>query len=109
MKLILDENNVITGAISLSSGTQGVDYDGATPDDFEINFKPGWYKLDNGVIVVNPDYTEPTVDVPSGPTEQDRINAQLLKSTAQNAAANAAIVKQLATIASAGTDKEEAK
>lgn len=108
MEIQTNENGEITAYTLVGGVENGQDYAGTVPDDFADAFKPGWYKLVDGEIMVNPDYTEPTVEVPSGPTEQDRINAQLLKSTAQNAAANAAILKQLATIASAGTDTEEA-
>lgn len=65
MKLILDENKAITGVISLSSGNQGIDYDGATPDNFEINFKPGYYLLQKNEIVVNPNYEEPSIEIPT--------------------------------------------
>lgn len=109
MEIQTNEKCEITAYALVGRVEDGKEHIGDVPENFESNFKPGRYKLTDGLIVANPDYQEPTSEVPNGPTEQDRINTQLLKSTAQNAAANAAIVKQLATIASAGTDTEEAK
>lgn len=86
-----------------------------TPDGFQVydiaddeiaKLVVSHTKLTGGHLVVDSDYVppvEPTETAPQ-PSQQDQINAQLLKQTAANAAANAAIVKQLATITAAGTD-----
>lgn len=67
--------------------TQGID----VPD--------GFTKLIDGKLVVDADYTppEPPVFVDQ-PTEQDQINAELLKTTAQLQLDNAALLKEIASI-----------
>ena len=65
-------------------------------------------KLTDGHLVVDSDYVPPVAPTPAAPqpSQQDQINATLMKQTAQNAAANAAIMKQLATITATETTKE---
>ncbi|WP_125579152.1 hypothetical protein [Lacticaseibacillus suibinensis] len=67
----------------------------------------GHSKLAGGTVTVDADYVAPAEPEPVAPqpSAQDQINATLLKQTAQNAAANAAIMKQLATITAAETTK----
>lgn len=101
MRLFLDKNNVIVGYQSWGNSSDGIEYDGALPDDFEVKFKPSFYMLQNEVIVENPNYVEPTVQIPKvGPSKQDKINAQLILNQAtQNetqAKFNAQILLQLA-------------
>lgn len=50
---------------------------------------------------------KPQTVIETVPSAQDQINAQLLKQTAQNAAANALIVKQMATLTAANTKEAE--
>lgn len=65
-------------------------------------------KLVSGHLTLAVDYVAPADPEPEAPqpSQQDQINATLMKQTAQNAAANAAIMKQLATITAAETAKE---
>lgn len=65
-------------------------------------------KLVSGHLTLAADYVAPADPEPEAPqpSQQDQINATLMKQTAQNAAANAAIMKQLATITAAETAKE---
>lgn len=65
-------------------------------------------KLVSGHLTLADDYVVPAGPEPEAPqpSQQDQINATLMKQTAQNAAANAAIMKQLATITAAETAKE---
>lgn len=65
-------------------------------------------KLVSGHLTLAADYVAPADPDPEAPqpSQQDQINATLMKQTAQNAAANAAIMKQLATITAAETAKE---
>lgn len=64
-------------------------------------------KLVSGHLTLAADYVAPADPEPEAPqpSAQDQINAQLLKQTAHNAAANAAIMKQLATITATETTK----
>lgn len=69
-----------------------------------IDVPDGHTKLINGELVVDADYTSPVMEMPNPmPSARDQINAQLLKQTATNAAANAAIMKQIATMAAGYT------
>lgn len=71
--------------------TQGID----VPD--------GHTKLINGELVVDADYTPPEPPKFVGqPTEQDQINAELLKTTAQLQLDNATLLKEIATIKAGG-------
>lgn len=65
-------------------------------------------KLVSGHLTLAADYVAPADPEPEAPqpSQQDQINATLMKQTAQNAADNAAIMKQLATITAAETAKE---
>ena len=68
----------------------------------------GHSKLADSKVTVDADYVAPADPEPTAPqpSAQDQINATLMKQTAQNAAANAAIMRQLATITAAETAKE---
>jgi hypothetical protein len=68
----------------------------------------GHSKLAGSMVTVDADYVAPADPDPEAPqpSQQDQINATLMKQTAQNAAANAAIMRQLATITAAETAKE---
>ncbi|MBP5810053.1 DUF2977 domain-containing protein [Lactiplantibacillus argentoratensis] len=70
MRLVLNDKNEIIEFASLGDLTGSVDFNGKIPDDFEINFKSSFYLLQDGVIITNPDYTEPLELTPeAGPTE----------------------------------------
>lgn len=78
MFILVNNNNEIT-AYSDCGGIEGsIEFRGSVPDDFKSDFKPKFYLLQNNEIVVNPNYQEPTVDIPetSGPSpEMLAINA----------------------------------
>lgn len=95
MYLRLNDSNEIEGFATFGTLDDGKEYTGDVPDDFETSFKPGWYKLTNGKIVINFDYQEPIL-ASVGPTAQDLLNADVLKQVAANTVATAAIMKQLA-------------
>ncbi|EOA09451.1 DUF2977 domain-containing protein [Pediococcus acidilactici] len=82
MKLLLNEKNEISNYILLGDIDGTVEYDGEIPDDFEDSFKPTFYMLKDGEIVENPDYVEPKPPVIS-PSEQDKINAQIMLTQAK--------------------------
>ena len=78
-------------------------YDVASQDEIDACVD-GYTKLTDGHLVVNADYVAPVEETPEAtPSAQDTINAQLLKATATNAQANAAIMKQLATLTAGDT------
>lgn len=68
MILQINDKNEIIGYSKIGSieGGQEVD-DQQKPIDFEDNFKPKFYLLQNNEIVVNPNYEEPTISVPETP------------------------------------------
>ncbi|SMH68992.1 Putative prophage protein [Latilactobacillus curvatus] len=81
MQILINKNQEIT-AYAIEGGlVNGVGHVGDIPDDFEDNFKPSFYLLQNNEIVLNPDYVEPTPPKPNtGPTtEQVMINQLGLK------------------------------
>lgn len=83
MQLEINSNNEII-AYLVCGGIDGIElvkYGGTIPDDFEDNFQPSFYLLQNNTIVLNPNYVEPTPTKPTtGPTtEQVMINQLGLK------------------------------
>jgi hypothetical protein len=84
---LMVKNNVIT---DYAKGNGLVDdnvvqFSGNIPDDFYSNFKPSFYLLENDAIVENPDYAAPEPPV-IGPSQQDKINAQIMLNQAKQKA-----------------------
>ncbi|WP_285110020.1 DUF2977 domain-containing protein [Pediococcus sp. AC40] len=78
LSLKVDQNIIVDYAIGSGLiGDNVIQYDGKIPDDFYENYKPFFYLLKNNEIVENPDYVEPKPPV-IGPSEQDKINAQIM-------------------------------
>lgn len=78
ISLTVNQNIIVDYAIG--SGLVGdnvVQYSGNIPDDFYSKFKPYFYLLENDAIVENPDYVAPEPPV-IGPSQQDKINAQIM-------------------------------
>lgn len=75
MKLELNEKNEIISYLKYGGvdGINFMEFDGAIPDDFEKDFKPYFYLLQNDEIVENPDYVAPSNDVPSGPSNMQTV------------------------------------
>jgi hypothetical protein len=115
VKLILDEDGVTVLSHAWANPDGGhkpgdLDGNGYTyfdvsnevddPQTQGIDVPDGFTKLIDGKLVVDADYTPPTfVDQP---TEQDQVNAELLKTTAQLQLDNAALLKAIATIKTGG-------
>ncbi|KRN94596.1 DUF2977 domain-containing protein [Pediococcus stilesii] len=103
MWLQLENDQVIAWSkLGGIDGTDVIDFDESKlPDDFEENFKPSFYLLKNDEIVENPDFVEP--EPPAlGPSEQDKVNAQVLLKMAQQQqkqdAFNAQVLLQIAKL-----------
>lgn len=78
MQFDLSESKEILAYATLGGLTDGVEvHDPVLPDDFEENFKPSFYLLQNGAVIVNPNYVAPVEPAPdSGPTaEQESLTA----------------------------------
>ncbi|WP_432224499.1 DUF2977 domain-containing protein [Lactiplantibacillus argentoratensis] len=78
MQFDLSENKEILAYATLGGLTDGVEvHDPVLPDDFEKNFKPSFYLLQNGTVIVNPNYVTPVEPTPdSRPTaEQESLTA----------------------------------
>ena len=71
------------------------------PENFQTDFKKGYFKFENGTITVNSNYTE--TSLPTGPKESDtdKTIAELIKSNAQQSALNAQLIKQVAALETA--------
>lgn len=78
------KNNVITDYAQGSGlvGDNVVQYSGNIPDDFYSNFKPSFYMLQDDKIIENSNYVAPEPPV-IGPSEQDKINAQIMLTQAK--------------------------
>lgn len=82
MRLFIDKNNVIVGYEIEGNSTEGIEYLNPLPDDFYSKFKSKFYMLADGVIVENPNYVAPKPPV-IGPSNQDKINAQIMLNQAK--------------------------
>ncbi len=76
MQIITNQVGEIISYVKVGMIEGAIEFGGTIPDDFEDNFKPSFYLLQNNVIVLNPNYTEPAQPTtPIGPTtEQVMIN-----------------------------------
>lgn len=80
MILSVNKKSEILSYVEIGGIEGGLEYIGELPDGFRDNFKPRYYLLSNGLIEVNPDYSEPTTEEPKPVlTQQDEINAHLFK------------------------------
>lgn len=78
MQLLVDENLEIIAFAQTGILSGAIEYKGNVPDDFEENFKPSFYLLQNNAIVLNPNYTEPAQPTtPTGPTTEQLMINQL--------------------------------
>lgn len=68
MILVINENSEIVGYAMFGSIDGGREFNGPVPENFEDNFKPNYYLLQDNEIAVNPDYQEPEVTIPDAPT-----------------------------------------
>ena len=81
MKIKMNEKNEITEYSTIGGLTGSFEIsDDLKPLDFEDNFKSGYYLFQDNQIIVNPNYQEPTISIPtpepSGPSpEMLAINA----------------------------------
>lgn len=81
MQITVNSVGEIISYVKVGTIEDAIGFDGIIPNDFEDNFKPSFYLLQNNEIVVNPNYVEPTPPKPTtGPTtEQVMINQLGLK------------------------------
>lgn len=78
MKLIINDKQEIISYVLIGDMTDSIEFKGAVPDGFEENFKPSFYLLQNNMIVLNPNYTEPAQPTtPTGPTTEQLMINQL--------------------------------
>lgn len=106
MKIQINEKNEIIGCTKIGDINGSVEFNGELPEGFWRSFKPKFYILKDDVIVENPNYVEPSIDVPTGPTNQDRAMANLTLELAKNKASqdkfNSQLLLQMAKL---GGDK----
>lgn len=80
MQILTNDKQEIMAYVILGSIDGAIEYNGVVPDYFESQFKPKFYVLKNGEIRINPNYIEPSNEVPSQAlTQQDEINAHFFK------------------------------
>ncbi|MDV2912343.1 DUF2977 domain-containing protein [Pediococcus acidilactici] len=85
IKFELNDKNEIISYVK-QGGIVGVDLvnfdDNKLPDGFYENYKPSFYLLENNEIVENPNYV--ALNPPkTGPSQQDKINAQIMLTQAK--------------------------
>ncbi|MDN3207842.1 DUF2977 domain-containing protein [Pediococcus pentosaceus] len=74
MLIKINDQNLILEYTTIGGLPDSIEYTGTIPDDFEINFKPSFYMLQDDQIIENPDYVEPTDTPPDDePTNMQQI------------------------------------
>ncbi|USF96128.1 hypothetical protein [Latilactobacillus phage TMW 1.46 P1] len=81
MQITVNSVGEIISYVKVGTIEGAIEFSGTIPDDFEDNFKPSFYLLQNNAIVLNQSYVEPKPTIPAtGPTtEQVMINQLGLK------------------------------
>ena len=65
MILRIGQDNEIIEYANIGAIINGQEVDDSLkPKDFDVNFKSGYYLFQDDQIIANPDYQEPTVDIP---------------------------------------------
>lgn len=86
LQLQLNDKNEILQYAKIGGLTGATDYEiKSVPENFGYKFKPSFYLLQNDEIVENPDYVAPEPPV-IGPSQQDKINAQIMLTQAKQKA-----------------------
>lgn len=105
MQFEINNNQEILAYATLGGFTDGVEvHDPVIPDDFEKNFKPSFYLLQNGAVVVNPNYVapvEPTLD--SGPTADQESLTSMAQQMADQQQQIASLEQALTALAQGGS------
>lgn len=78
LRFIVNARNEITSYITMGDMPSSIEYIGTIPDNFEDNFQPSFYLLQNNTIVLNPNYVELIPSRPdAGPTAEQLMINQL--------------------------------
>lgn len=104
MQLLIDNQQAITGYVTVGSTNQGIEYTGTLPDGFEKNFKPSLYLLQNGTVVANQNYVapvEPTPDI--RPTAEQESLTAMAQQIADQQQHIASLEQALTSLAQGGT------
>ena len=70
MQLELSGNEIV-GYTELGGAEGFLEFGGELPEHFYDTFRPSYFLLENNEIVVNPNYKEPTVEIPE-PSEPSK-------------------------------------
>lgn len=65
MKILLNENQEIVAYAGFGDLSGSIEYTGSVPDGFKSNFKPSYYLYQGSKIIVNPNYEEPSIEIPT--------------------------------------------
>ena len=79
MKIIINSESLITGYTVNGDLENSIDV--PVPEDFLTNFRPGYYRLKDNVVLLNDNYTPPVFDDDNDhPTEMQQSITALAKS-----------------------------
>lgn len=74
LKIVLDSSGHVSSYASTGDIAGGQDYEGDIPEGFLDDPYPGRYLLQNGLLVVDPSFTEPAApELPAGPSLGDQL------------------------------------
>lgn len=84
MLIKINDQNLILEYTTIGGLPDSIEYTGTIPDDFEINFKPSFYMLQNDEIIENSNYVEPTDTPPDdSPTSVQQVVMQMSATVTQ--------------------------
>ncbi|WP_370928779.1 DUF2977 domain-containing protein [Leuconostoc mesenteroides] len=95
MKIIINSESLITGYTVNGDLENSIDV--PVPEEFLTNFKPGYYRLKDNVVLLNENYTPPVFDNDNyHPTEMQQSITALAKSVG-DLSAQVSNIKQIIT------------
>jgi len=101
IEVTLNDTGEITGYAQVGGLIDSVEVEKDNiPDDFTDKFKPNLYIIRDEKIIENPDYVEPSEEIPETPSKLEQAVSQIMLSSAEQKVAqdkfNSAILLQIA-------------
>lgn len=102
MQISVNDKKEIIGYAVTGSLTDAIIVD-KVPEDFMANFKPSFYLLQNGTVIVNPNYVAPVESTPdSRPTAEQESLTAIAQQMADQQQHIASLEKALTALAQGG-------
>lgn len=104
MKILVNNKTEVTAYVTIGDLPNSIDYDGVVPGDFETKFQPYFYLIQNGQLVVNPDFKELDLSIQSEPTSEQLALTAVAQQMADQQQHIASLEQALTALAKGGTN-----